>query len=69
MKLVVKTGDGRVLDPTLTVAYECKACGHINELVRLSGKGNNGIDLSDTDHDSLCHKCDDVEKIFFGAEE
>ena len=69
MKLVVKTGNGRVLNPTLTVAYECKACGHINELVRLNGNGNNGIDLSDMEHDSMCHKCDDVETIFFGVEQ
>ena len=69
VKLVVKTGDGRVLNPTLTVAYECNGCGHINELVRLNGKGNNGIDLSDMEHDSLCYKCESVEIISFGVEE
>jgi len=64
LKFRYKTSDGRVLLPIIHVDYKCKKCGFTNELVMLTGEGHQFVDASKSvPHDSLCHKCDDVEII------
>ena len=64
VKFRYKTSDGRVLLPIIHVDYKCKKCGFTNELVMLTGDGHQFVDASKSvPHDSLCHKCDDVEII------
>ena len=64
MKFRYKTADGRVILPTIRLEYVCKQCGYANELLLLTGGGRQSIDLHEcVPHESLCHKCDDVEII------
>ena len=59
-----KTADGRVLVPTIHIEYPCKKCGYVNKLVQLAGKGRQFINPKEAaPHNSMCHKCDDVEII------
>ena len=66
MKLRYKTDTGRIIVPTITMEYECKKCGYVNQLVRLNPYGTEAtyaeLDGS-APHESMCHKCDDVEII------
>ena len=49
----------------LGFTYSCKKCGHMNESIRLNPFNNSFITLTinETQHEMLCHKCDDVEKF------
>ena len=63
MKFRYKTADGRVILPTISLRYECKKCGHVNELLLLTGEGRQYVDpTASLPHESLC-RCDDVETI------
>jgi hypothetical protein len=71
MKLSVLRENKNSIPIALNVFYECKFCGHLNELVRLPGLGKKTIEMdfnSTEEFDSLCHKCDDIEKITFKLE-
>jgi hypothetical protein len=64
MKFRYKTADGRVILPTIHLDYVCKQCGYANKLLVLTGADCQSVDLHEcVPHESLCHKCDDVEII------
>jgi hypothetical protein len=64
MKFRYKTGDGRAIVPTICLRYECKGCGYFNELVLLTAESRQFAEPGAcVPHESLCHKCDDVEVI------
>jgi hypothetical protein len=71
MNFRYRTADGRILVPQMHLYYQCKNCGYANELLLLVGKGRQSVNPSEDfmRHESLCHKCDDVEVITFEQEE
>jgi hypothetical protein len=62
VNLIARTGDGRIVAPTLTTSYACKSCGFLNDLVQGNGKNFMRVPIGVT-HESLCHACDDVEMV------
>jgi hypothetical protein len=67
----IKTESGTDAGAFLGFRYTCKKCGYINEAIRLNKFHNRFITLKadETQHELICHKCDDVEKFAVEIEE
>ena len=66
VEIVMETQSGTEAAGHITLLYECKACGYWNELRRLSRINEDNIFATlpeEEIHESLCHKCDDVEIV------
>jgi hypothetical protein len=66
IELIIETQSGTETAGHIALFYKCKTCGHWNELRRLTRLNNGNVfaTLSEEEtHESLCHKCDDVEVV------
>ena len=61
-EITAKTKSGTDVRGNIQLFYVCKSCGHENQLLRLS-PSSVAILLEKETHESMCHKCDDIEVI------
>jgi RNase P subunit RPR2 len=71
MNIHVKTESGTATRTFLGFSYTCRKCGHVNDAIRLNPFNNPFITLEENEsqHELICHKCDDVEKFAVEIEE